>query len=112
MADDIEVELTLLPTEHGGRRGLVFSGYRPQFYYQGTDWDAVQSYPGVEQVRPGDTVTARLSFLTPEAHQGRLFEGMPFLVREGQRIVGYGRITRILDPRMSVRDVFRGSGGG
>jgi len=29
---DIEVELKLLPTDHGGRKGCVCSGYRPQFY--------------------------------------------------------------------------------
>lgn len=102
MPEHIQVELTLLPSEHGGRKSPVSSGYRPQFYYQGDDWDAAQTYPGVEQVRPGDTVTANLSFFCPEAHRGKLFASMPFLIREGNHVVGYGRITRILDPRMTV----------
>lgn len=104
MTHDIEVRLTFLPTEDGGRRGPALSGYRPQFYYDGRDWDAVQTYVGVDRVHPGETVTARLSFLSPEAHAGRVYVGMPFLIREGRRIVGYGSVTRILrdmgvDPR-------------
>jgi translation elongation factor EF-Tu-like GTPase len=94
---DIEAELTLLPTEHGGRKGPTFSGYRPQFYYLGDDWDAVHTYVGVAEVRPGDTVTVQLQFINPGAHVGRVFAGMPFLIREGQRVVGYGRVTRLLD---------------
>jgi translation elongation factor EF-Tu-like GTPase len=39
--EHIEVELTFLLTEHGGRQMPVTSGYRPQFDYGGHDWDAV-----------------------------------------------------------------------
>jgi elongation factor Tu len=92
----IEAEITLLPTERGGRSGPAASGYRPQFYYGCDDWDAVQTYLGVDLVWPGETVRAQISFLNPEAHQGRVFEGMPFLIREGNRVVGYGRVTRLL----------------
>jgi translation elongation factor EF-Tu-like GTPase len=104
MSHHIEVELTLLPPVHGGRKGPTRSGYRPQSYYGGNDWDAAHTYVGVEEVRPGDTVTARLSFYCPQAHHGKLFVGMPFLIREGNRVVGYGRITHILDAEMSVRE--------
>lgn len=96
-ARDIEVELTFLPTEHGGRGCATQSGYRPQFYYAGHDWDAVHEYPDVTEASPGDTVRAYLAFLSPEDHVGRITPGMPFLVREGQRVVGYGSVVRILD---------------
>src|SRR5947209_8466775 len=78
------------------------SGGGPQFYDAGDDWDAVPIYIGVGEVRLGETVIARLSFLGPEAQACRVFEGMPFLIREGNRIVGYGRVTRRLAlPRAS-----------
>ncbi len=32
---DIEAEITFVPTEQGGRKTPAFSGYRPQFYYDG-----------------------------------------------------------------------------
>jgi len=101
---DIEAEITFVPTEQGGRRGPAFSGYRPQFYYEGTDWDAVQEYPDVEKVLPGQTVRALLSFMRPQLHVGRVTEGMEFLVREGQRTVARGRVTKILGLAERAKD--------
>ena len=107
MRADIEVELTFLPTEHGGRRTSVASGYRPQFYYGNNDWGAVHTYISVSEVHPGDTVIAQLSFFTPTAHVGKIFEGMPFLIREGNQTVGYGRVLDVLDLEASA---WQGSG--
>src|SRR5436190_1509206 len=79
MGDDvahIEAEVTFVRAEAGGRRLPVCSGYRGQFFYDGEDWDAVQSYPDVERVFPGDTVVARLTFISPEHHRGRVHPGM------------------------------------
>jgi translation elongation factor EF-Tu-like GTPase len=108
--DDIEAEVTFLPTEHGGRPGPAASGYRPQFYYAGEDWDDVQTYPGVEWVRPGETVPDGITSLNLESHRGRVFEGMPFLIREGNRDVRYGRVTRLFVlPGASGQPWFRAS---
>jgi translation elongation factor EF-Tu-like GTPase len=99
---DAEAIVTFLPTEHGGRRGPVFTDYRPQFYYAGQDWDAPHEYPDVKQVNPGETVRAYLAFLSPQHHVGKVKPGMPFLIREGQQIVGYGAITQVLDLEKSA----------
>jgi translation elongation factor EF-Tu-like GTPase len=99
---DVEVEITFLPTEHGGRRGPAFNDYRPQFYYAGHDWDASHEYPDVGQVNPGDTVRAYLCFLSPQEHAGKLKPGTAFLIREGQKVVGYGSVTCILDLETSA----------
>ena len=104
-ARDIEAEITFLPTEHGGRRGPAFNDYRPQFYYAGHDWDAAHEYPDVERVNPGDTVRAFLCFLSPDEHVGKVKPGTVFLIREGQKIVGYGSVTRILELENSAAAV-------
>ena len=110
---DIEAVVTFIPTEHGGRKGPAFSDYRPQFYYAGHDWDAPQQYPDVEQVNPGDTVRAYLSFLSPEEHVGRVKPGMAFLIREGQKIVRYGSVTKLIDLEKSAAAALaRRSGAG
>ena len=93
----IEAEIEYLSTEAGGRNGLPFSGYRPQFFYHGRDWDAEHTYPESEEVSPGESVTARLRFLSPQEHHGNISAGMPFLIREGARTVGYGIVTQIFD---------------
>ena len=93
---DIEAEITFVPTEDGGRKTAAFSGYRPQFYYDGQDWVADHEYPDVESVLPGQTARALLRFLNPDMHLGRVHTGLIFLVREGSRVVASGRVTKIL----------------
>lgn len=94
---DIEANIRFLTPEEGGRHTPARSGYRPQFYYDGHDWDARQEYPDVEWVHPGETARTLLWFLSPDAHLGRIRVGMEFEVREGARIVGRGRITKVLN---------------
>lgn len=93
-AAHVEVELTLLPSAQGGRKTYVASGYRPQFHYAGKDWDAIFSFD-VERVEPGDSVRAVVKFLSPEAHRGKISEGTQFELREGLRVVGRGKVTRV-----------------
>jgi elongation factor Tu len=102
---DIEAEIYFLTTGEGGRMTPVLSGYRPQFYYDGYDWDAIQNYVGVaEPVQLGQTVTARLSFLSPQYHVGKLYSGKEFLICEGSKVVGRGRVTKILDLEKSAKE--------
>lgn len=100
---DIEVEIYFLRPEEGGRSRPVFNDYRPQFYYNGHDWDARHVYPDVEQVNPGDKVRAYFGFLSPKEHLGKVHVGMEFLIREGSRTVGKGIVTKIIDLEKSAR---------
>ena len=93
---DVEAEMTFRHTEDGGRETPVKSGYRPQFFFQGEDHDAVHPYVDVESVSPGETVKAHLHFLHPELLQNRLRSGDSFEIREGNRVVALGRITQLL----------------
>jgi hypothetical protein len=94
------VELTLLPESHGGRHSGVASGYRPQLYLLGDDWDAIHDYGSIENLAPGQPTIAELTFPNPKNHIGRLFAGLPFLLREGNRTIGYGRILQILNSEL------------
>lgn len=99
---DIEAEITYLPTEHGGRNAPLHSGYRGQFYYDGQDWDAPQEFPDVTEVRPGQTVRTYLWMASPKEHLGKLFPGKVFLIREGNKTVGYGVVRALLDLERSA----------
>lgn len=94
---DIEVEMTFLKTEEGGRTGPAFDGYRPQFFYEGQHWCAMHTYIGTDSVNPGDTVRAYLSFLSPEYHVGRIAPGMLFSICEGSRVIAKGHVLKIID---------------
>ena len=99
---DIEAEIHFLSEAEGGRSTPAYSDYRPQFYYNGQDWDAPHEYPDVEKVNPGETVRAYLAFLSPQEHLGIIYVGMEFLVREGARTVGKGKVTKIIELEQSA----------
>ena len=97
---DLECQITFLPTEHGGRQSSVSTGYCPQLYYDSEDSGAFHSYPDREIVFPGDTVRVELRLLNEKCHVGRLFVGKVVLIREGNKTVGYGHVTKILNERL------------
>ena len=101
---DIEAEVTLLPTQDGGRSTGVTSGYRPQFYYDGHHWDAIHTYPDSDVVNPGETARAYLYLISPQYHVGKLRPGKPFLLYEGRKLIGYGVVTRILNLEQSAKE--------
>jgi translation elongation factor EF-Tu-like GTPase len=92
---DAEAEITFIPTEAGGRRSPARSGYRPILFVDGENWDAIQAFPDNEHASPGDTVRAFLSFTFPAELAAKLPVGKVFLVREGNRFVAYGKITKL-----------------
>jgi len=101
---DIEAEITFLTPEEGGRKTPAYSGYRPQFYYDGNHWDARQDYVGVSEVYPGQTVTTELTFANPHYQLGKLYPGKEFLVYEGHIIVARGKVTKILNLENSAKE--------
>jgi elongation factor Tu len=89
-----EARVYALPSEEGGRTKPFFSGYRPQFHFGTTDVNGAITLPDdVELVLPGDTVTFAVELGKPVA----LTEGLSFAIREGNRTVGAGAVTKLLD---------------
>ncbi len=84
--------IRFLSKEEDGRSLPLLSGYPGQFYDGETDWDAVYTF-AAPPVLPGQTVNAHIKFRRPEAQCGRLFAGMNFKVREGNRTVGEGTLS-------------------
>jgi elongation factor Tu len=88
-----EAEIYVLSAEEGGRHTPFFANYRPQFYFGATHVPgAVALQSGAEMVMPGDNAV-----LTVELQQAiALEEQTRFAIREGNRTVGAGLVTRIL----------------
>jgi elongation factor Tu len=104
MPIDIEAEIYFLTKEEGGRSSPVYNGYRPQFYYDGKDWDASHTYPDTGIANPGETVRTHLAFMSPQGHLGKVSEGMEFLLREGLRTVGKGLVIKVIELEQSAKD--------
>ncbi len=83
----------ILTKDEGGRHSLFQSNYRPQFYIRTTDVTGVITLPeGKEVAMPGDTTTLHVELIQPIA----LEEGQRFAIREGNRTVGAGTVTKII----------------
>jgi translation elongation factor EF-Tu-like GTPase len=89
---DLAAEITFLTPEEGGRRTFILSGYRGQFYYDGSDWDASYVFSH-DSVEPGESVEALITLNNRTAHEGRFYPGKEFEIREGIRIVARGCMT-------------------
>jgi elongation factor Tu len=88
-----EAEIYVLSAEEGGRHKPFFANYRPQFYFGATHVPgAVELAVDAEMVMPGESAV-----LTVELQQAiALEEQTRFAIREGNRTVGAGLVTRIL----------------
>ena len=89
-----EAEVYVLTKEEGGRHTPFFGNYRPQFFFRTTDvTGTVELEDGLDMVMPGDNAE-----LTVELDQRiAMEEGSRFAVREGNKTVGAGIVTRIVE---------------
>lgn len=87
-------EVYVLTKDEGGRHTPFFRNYRPQFYFRTADvTGTVQFGDGVEMVMPGDSAE-----LTIELNKAiALEERSRFAIREGNRTVGAGIVTEIVE---------------
>jgi elongation factor Tu len=87
-------EVYVLTKDEGGRHTPFFGNYRPQFYFRTADvTGTIQLAGGAEMVMPGDSAE-----LTIELNKAiALEERSRFAIREGNRTVGAGIVTEIVD---------------
>jgi hypothetical protein len=95
---DLEVEVTLLPTEAGGRKHALWQGCRlpNDFGLPGEMNDGMYEFLG-EPPNPGASQTARVWLLAPERNRGRIYEGFEYRLWEG-RLIGNGKVIRVINP--------------
>ena len=93
---ELEADIYYLTTDEGGRKTPVATSYRGQFHYDNHDWDAMQQFLDKEWCEPGDTVKVLLQTASPYFHCGNFYIGKEFEIREGSKIVGKGKISKVL----------------
>jgi len=101
---ELEAEIYYLTSEEWGRSTPVHTGYRGQFHYDGGDWDAAQEFVDKEVCNPGEIVKVRLETTGAPFHIGKFWVGKEFETREGARVVGRGKITKVLRPGFNYWD--------
>jgi elongation factor Tu len=89
-----EAEVYVLTKEEGGRHTPFFGNYRPQFYFRMTDvTGTVGLKEGLDMVMPGDNAKLTVELDRPIAMEER----SRFAVPEGNKTVGAGIVTRIVE---------------
>ncbi|MCC8959084.1 elongation factor Tu [Bradyrhizobium sp. Pear77] len=87
-------EVYVLTKDEGGRHTPFFANYRPQFYFRTADvTGTVQLADGAEMVMPGDSAEFTIELNKPIALEAR----SRFAIREGNRTVGAGVVTAIVE---------------
>jgi len=89
-----EAEVYVLTKGEGGRHTPFFRSYRPQLYFRTTSvTGTVELGEGMEMVMPGDNAELRIVLDKPIAME----EKSRFAIREGNKTVGAGIVTRIME---------------
>lgn len=89
-----EAEVQMLSREEGGRHTPIFNNYQPRFYFSTTGVTGkVQLPEGTEMVMPGDKTVMTVRLVQPVAMK----EGLSFILRDGDRTVGNGRVIKIIE---------------
>lgn len=90
-------EVTFVPSNEGGRKSPVWSGYRGQFHHRGGESiaDVTWSFPEGAAISPGESSYCEITFCRPRTHLPSIKQGDTFEVREGARVVANGRIMTV-----------------
>lgn len=87
-------EVLMLPAGHGGRGAAFFGGWCSQLYFRGREVAAVFYLPGgADMVSPGACSCVEAELDEPVAME----VGTRFAVRESDRTVGSGVVTKLLE---------------
>ena len=96
----VEAEVSLLPTTESGLRKGITSGYRPNHNFGSADNTEMGigqvTVANDEWIEPGQSKATTIHFLMPEGYVVDLFPGLTWRIQEGGRLVGNGKIIRVV----------------
>lgn len=102
---DLIIKVKVLTENEGGRKTPFFNGYRGQFYYNNSDWDATYEIIDKTEAKPGEEVELELVTASREIHFGKFEIGKEVKIREGSRVVAVGTVTKILNRKFELWDL-------
>lgn len=102
---DIEVAFELTSLRSDGSTKVVLSRYRPIYEIRVDYWtSAHHEFIGVDAVRTGERVLAKVWLLSPQAYPRSLWDGRKLRVAEGPKLVGMAEVLKIVNPALRTKD--------
>jgi len=102
---DLIIRVKVLTEDEGGRKTPFFNGYRGQFYYNNSDWDATYDIIEKSEAKPGEEVELELITAGREIHFGKFEIGKEVKIREGSKVVAKGNVIRVLNKKFEKWDL-------
>jgi len=97
----VEANIRLLSTEQGGKSSPITQLYRPNHNFG--DPDNRNMFIGqielgeLEYLHPGESRDLRVTFFNVHGLREKLIEGRKWRLQEGTKLVGYGKVLRIVE---------------
>lgn len=88
-----EAQMYIRSKEEGGRHTPFVDGYKPQLFTRTGDITCTVHLPNEKMVMPGEDSAMTLELIQPIAIE----EGQRFTIREGNKTVGTGVVSKILE---------------
>jgi len=93
---NIEAVITLLPTELGGLKRAICSGYRPDIGFNvEKQYSCEVELLGSEELKPGETARVLIALLPARTISENMKCSYVFSIREGRKIIGLGAIRAV-----------------
>ena len=102
---DLRIKIKVLTEIQGGRKTPFFNGYRGQFYYNKSNWDATYDIVGKTKANPGEEVILELKTASREIHFGKFELGKKVKIKEGSRTIAVGEVINILNQKYEDWDL-------
>jgi translation elongation factor EF-Tu-like GTPase len=97
----VKAKLRLKPTNEGGRKGGIISGYRPNHVFEYSDGKMVSAYMGdirfedQEWIKPGEEKIVTVLFIPEQPIKHFLTIGRKWWIHEGSNVVAEAQIVEV-----------------
>ena len=96
---ELTADIEVLFEFNNCRKKPIWNGYRPMhlildnYLTSGT-----HRFKDRDFVMPGEKAIGEIRFLTPEAYPNSCWIGKRIRIQEGERVVGWATVTRVVNP--------------
>jgi len=92
----ISAKISLLPTELGGRKKSILTGYKPAFAFNTSNhYSGEIRLVGRKELRPGDSASVVIRLLPARTIRKTLKPNDAFIIAEGSKTIGSGIIEKV-----------------
>ena len=93
---NFRAKISLFSTEMGGRKNSVYSGYRPSFGFNTSNYYSGQiKLIGKKVLRPGRSSQVKIVLLPARTIRKNLKPNDSFIITEGNKIIGTGVLEKV-----------------